>query len=133
MFQLNYRDSRPIYEQLMEQLRKLIVTGVIQSDERLPSIREIASSLAINPNTIRRAYQELENDGYIYTIPGKGSFVTHRTDIDGRRELELLKEFEKVVTELTYLGHTENTLNSRIHDIIKKKSSKGENCHDTDD
>lgn len=133
MFQLNYRDSRPIYEQLMEQLRKLIVTGVIQSNERLPSIREIASSLAINPNTIQRAYRELESDGYIYTIPGKGSFVAPRTDIDGRRELELLQELERVVTELTYLGHTAKTLSDRIRKIIEEKSSKGENHHDTDD
>lgn len=118
MFQLNYRDSRPIYEQLEEQLRRLIVTGAIQSDERLPSIREISSSLAINPNTIQRAYRELESEGYIYTIPGKGSFVSPGTDIDAQREAELLKQLEDTVTELTYLGHTEETLCARIHKYI---------------
>lgn len=129
MFQLNYRDSRPIYEQLKEQLRKLIVTDVIQSDERLPSIREIASSLAINPNTIQRAYRELENEGYIYTIPGKGSFAAPRTDIDVRRESELLKQLEDTVTELTYLGYTAEKLSAHISQIIEK----GEKNHDTND
>lgn len=127
MFQLNYRDSRPIYEQLKEQLRKLIVTGAIQSDERLPSIREISSSLAVNPNTIQRAYRELESEGYIYTIPGKGSFAAPRTDIDAQRELELLKQFEDAITELTYLGHTEETLCARIHKYI----SEGVEKHDS--
>lgn len=127
MFQLNYRDSRPIYEQLMEQLRKLIVTGIIKSDERLPSIREIATSLAINPNTIQRAYRELESEGYIYTIPGKGSFAAPRTDIDSRREIELLKQLEETVIELTYLGYTADALSARIHKMIEE----GENKHDT--
>lgn len=127
MFQLNYRDSRPIYEQLMEQLRKLIVTGSIKSDERLPSIREIATSLAINPNTIQRAYRELESEGYIYTIPGKGSFAAPRTDIDSRREIELLKQLEETVIELTYLGYTADALSARIHKMIEE----GENKHDT--
>lgn len=128
MFQLNYRDSRPIYEQLKEQLRKLIVSGVIESDERLPSIREISGSLAINPNTIQRAYRELESEGYIYTIPGKGSFAAPRTDIEGRRELELLQQLEETVTELTWLGYTVETLTARIRKIIEE----GEKKYDTD-
>lgn len=129
MFQLNYRDSRPIYEQLKEQLRRLIVTGAIQSDERLPSIREVSSSLAINPNTIQRAYRELENEGYIYTIPGKGSFAAPRTDINGRRELELLRQLEDTVTELTYLGHTADTLCSRIRKYISEGDEKNDPNH----
>lgn len=121
MFQLNYRDNRPIYEQIKEQLRKLIVTNVIQPDEKLPSIREIAASLAINPNTIQRAYRELESEGYIYTISGKGSFAAPRQDIDTKREAELLSQLDEIVTELSYLGYTADTLNKRITNLIEKK------------
>lgn len=120
MFQLNYRDNRPIYEQIKEQLRKLIVSGVLKSDEKLPSIREIASSLAINPNTIQRAYRELESEGYIYTIAGKGSFAAPRQDIDDKREKELLQQFDAIAAELTYLGHTADSLYKRILNLIEK-------------
>lgn len=124
MFQLNYRDSRPIYEQIKEQLRKLIVTGVIKADEKLPSIREISSSLAINPNTISRAYRELENEGYIYTIPGKGSYSAPIKQIDTRREEELLNQLDEIALELFYIGHSEEELKKRISEIIKKGESQ---------
>ena len=65
MISLNYRDSRPIYEQIRDGLRKLIVTGALSADEKLPSVRALAAQLAINPNTIQRAYNELEGEGYI--------------------------------------------------------------------
>ena len=70
MISLNYRDSRPIYEQIKDGLKKLIVTGGLAADERLPSVRALATQLSINPNTIQRAYNELEGEGYIYSIPG---------------------------------------------------------------
>lgn len=120
MLQINYRDNRPIYEQVKEQLRKLIVTNVIQPDEKLPSIREMASGLAINPNTIQRAMRELESEGYIYTLAGKGSFAAPRQDIDDRRESELLAQLDELVTELSYLGYTTDVLSKRISKIIDK-------------
>ena len=75
MFQLNYRDTRPFYEQIKDNLRQLLVTHSISENEKLPSVRELASVLTINPNTIQRAYRELETEGYIYTVPGKGTFA----------------------------------------------------------
>ena len=80
MFQLNYRDTRPIYEQIKDQFRKLILTGGIAQGEKLPSVRELATQLAINPNTIQRAYRELEITGVIQTLPGKGCFVCHSNE-----------------------------------------------------
>ena len=74
MVTINYRDGRPIYEQVKDDLRRLVVTGAMQPGEKLPSVRELAVSLAINPNTIQRAYHELESEGYIVSVPGKGSF-----------------------------------------------------------
>ena len=82
MINLNYRDSRPIYEQIKDGLRKLVMTGAYSPNERLPSVRELASSLAINPNTIQRAYKDLEAEGYIYTVAGKGSFASDISGVD---------------------------------------------------
>ena len=95
MLLLNYRDSRPIYGQIKDGLRRLIVTGALAAGEKLPSVRSLATDLAINPNTIQRAYAELEREGFIYSVPGKGSFASDRRPEDPAREL---------VAELRYLG-----------------------------
>ena len=103
MISLNYRDSRPIYEQIKDGLRKLIVTGAMGPDEKLPSVRAMATQLSINPNTIQRAYNELEGEGYIYSVPGKGSFATGDPDADASRREDLREE-------LRYLGGSQEEL-----------------------
>ena len=114
MITLNYRDSRPIYEQIRDGLRRLIVTGALRPDEKLPSVRSMATELAINPNTIQRAYAQLEAEGYIYSIPGKGSFAARMTQsADGRKE-ELLEKLREIVTELCYLGLSREEICSLI-------------------
>ena len=75
MIVLDYRDSRPLYEQVAERLRELMFKGALPQDAQLPSVRSLATELSINPNTIQRAYTELERQGYINSIKGKGSFV----------------------------------------------------------
>lgn len=110
MISLNYRDTRPLYEQIRDELRKLIVTGAIHPEEKLPSVRALAAELAINPNTIQRAYNELESEGYLCSIPGKGSFVTVNTKIDKTRKQRLLKEVRELLMELRYLGVTQEEL-----------------------
>ena len=117
MIQLNYRDSKPIYEQIKEGLRRLVITGAIATDEKLPSVRELASELAINPNTIQRAYRELETEGYIYTVSGKGSFAAEQSDVNGRRNEALLKEFDEIVRELLYLSEDKEALKKRIEEL----------------
>ena len=119
MVQLNYRDAKPIYEQIKEGLRKLVVSGAISAGEKLPSVRELASQLAINPNTIQRAYRELENEGYIYTLVGKGTFVAENGSIDNTREKELLREFDELVTELLYLKVPKEKLTERIDTVAE--------------
>ncbi|MBR5564721.1 MAG: GntR family transcriptional regulator [Roseburia sp.] len=119
MIQLNYRDSKPIYEQIKEGLRRLVVTGALSAGEKLPSVRELASQIAINPNTIQRAYRELENEGYIYTLVGKGTFVAENDNIDNTREMELLKEFDELVIELLYLKVTKGILKDRIDTVTE--------------
>ena len=91
MIVLDYRDSRPLYEQVAERLRELMFKGALPQDAQLPSVRSLATELSINPNTIQRAYTELERQGYIYSIQGKGSFVS-----DGRYLAEgIRKDWEK--------------------------------------
>lgn len=104
LIQLNYRDARPIYEQVMDGFRHLIIQGVLERDEKLPSVRELATTLTINPNTIQRAYRELEQEGYVYMVPGKGSFVAGVPEGDGLRKAELLKQLETIVEELLFMG-----------------------------
>ena len=110
MISLNYRDSRPIYEQVKEGFRQLILSGAIGADEKLPSVRELASSLAINPNTIQRAYRELEAEGYICSLPGRGSFVMERSSPAAARKAELLAKLDELVKELRMLGMSEEEL-----------------------
>ena len=110
MISLNYRDSRPIYEQIRDGLRKLIVTGALSADEKLPSVRALAAQLAINPNTIQRAYNELEGEGYIYSVPGKGSCAAANAAADSARRAELLTQVRELLSELRYLGVSQQEL-----------------------
>ena len=119
MIQLNYRDSKPIYEQIKDGLRRLVVTGAVKKDERLPSVRELATSLSINPNTIQKAYRELEQEGYIYTIAGKGSYAAERGFVASVRSDELMKEFDEIVKELLYLCEDKDVLIKRIEELAK--------------
>lgn len=114
MIGLNYRDSRPIYEQIKDNYKRLISSGGISPDEKLPSVRELASQLAINPNTIQRAYRELESEGFIYTVPGKGSFAGSPTEVNSGKINQLLSDFDRLVTELILLGVSRESLTQRI-------------------
>ena len=87
---LDYKDTRPIYEQVVEKFQTLILKGVLEPDEQLPSVRSLAVELSINPNTIQRAYGELERQGFIYTVKGRGGFVRYNEDL-----LEIKKERQK--------------------------------------
>ena len=104
MLTINYRDPRPIYEQIMDELRKMIISGVFAPDEKLPSVRDLAQQLAINPNTIQRAYRELELTGYIYSVAGKGNFAAEKHEVDESRRAALLAQLAETVKELRFLG-----------------------------
>lgn len=117
MISLNYRDPRPIYEQLEEKLRRLILSGAIAEGERLPSVRELASQLAINPNTIQRAYRELEQAGFIYSVPGKGSFAGKLSGVDDSRRRELREKLTAIWTELLQLGEDPQELQALLKEV----------------
>ena len=101
---LYYRERRPIYEQVAEKLEELMLLGILGENEPLPSVRSLAMELSINPNTIQRAYAELERQGYIYTVKGKGSFVAENSVMKEKRKKDLLIQVSEVIDEAIRLG-----------------------------
>ena len=110
MISLDYRDGRPLYQQVKDSLRRMMLTGLLPPDEKLPSVRSLATQLAINPNTIQRAYSELEAEGYIYSVTGKGSFAAAGGGERPRRIRELTQQLKPVLEELKTLGYTQEAL-----------------------
>ena len=115
MIVLDYQDRRPLYEQVSQKLRQMIEKGILARDQQLPSVRSLAMELSINPNTIQRAYESLEAEGYLYSVPGKGSFAAPHTGVDQGRKEELLGRFDAVAAELLFLGVGGETLVERVH------------------
>lgn len=114
MVHLDYRDGRPIYAQIVAGFRQQITTHVLQPGDKLPSVRELAGSLAINPNTIQRSYRQLEAEGWIVTVPGKGCFVCEAPE-SYRRELErLLQTLDETCETLINLGVTREEIIRRL-------------------
>ena len=114
MVLLDYRDARPIYSQIMDNFRNQILAGVLEMGDRLPSVRELASELAINPNTIQRAYRELEMEGWIASVPGKGSFVCGVPADPAPDRQTLLAVFDEAVRSLLAEGFTREELTKRL-------------------
>lgn len=123
MIQLNYRDPRPIYEQVKDGIRKLAYSGILGPDEKLPSVRELAMKLAINPNTISRAYKELEQEGFIYTVAGRGTFINQEFDLNDSRKGELWQQFDKATKGLVELAVPEEEFAERIKILVKGGSA----------
>lgn len=115
---LNYRDSRPIYVQIADGYRTQIAAGVLRKNDKLPSVRELAVQMSINPNTIQRAYRQLEMEGWILTIPGKGCFVCGVPQGNPEEEVKLLKTLADTAARLRHLGYTNEEL---IAHIVKEE------------
>ena len=114
MIHLDYRDARPIYVQIMDRFRDQISAGVLKTGEKLPSVRELAVQLSINPNTIQRSYRQLEAEGWIATVPGKGCFVCGLPEYTEEQRLELLAAFDKSTAALLRMGMSREELSQRI-------------------
>lgn len=113
MLHLDHRDARPIYEQVRDGLRDLIVAGAIEPGEKLPSVRALAGELAINPNTIQRAYTALEDEGYLITERGRGVFAADGGGGEERKR-ELLEKLDALIGELLFLGVSVRELVQRV-------------------
>ena len=119
MISLNYRDARPIYEQVRDGLRHLIISGAIEADEKLPSVRSLAATLSINPNTIQRAYEALASEGYLRSEAGKGCFAAPQGAQDDTRKASLLRRFDETVSELKFLGLSLEEIHTRLKEVYQ--------------
>lgn len=121
MFELDIRSRKPIYEQLTEKIKEMILYGILPADEQLPSVRTLSAQLTVNPNTIQKAYRELEREGYIYSRPGKGSFVSPaQQGSHAAKRAEIRGELLRLMAEAVYLGFTE----AEIGELFKEASQK---------
>ena len=114
MIHLDYRDASPIYAQIIQRLKEQISAGALEPGERLPSVRELAAELAINPNTIQRSYRQLEMEGWIVTVPGKGCFVCSDERHAEEEKKKLLAQFDRTVDTLEAFGISRDTLIARL-------------------
>ena len=122
MIQIDLKDSKPIYEQIKEKIKGLIISGILKPDDKIPSVRELAQTLTINPNTIQKAYRDLESESVIYTVKGKGNFISpmdQKTVIN--REAQLLFEIQKCAEELVFLKTPKNKVLNCIENVYTYK------------
>ena len=116
MVTLNYRDGRPLYEQISASFRKAISAGLLQAGEKLPSVRELAGSLAINPNTIQRAYRMLEEEGWIVSVSGKGSFAAGVPQTEALRVKRLFTALLETAAALEEAGVSRETILEKLRE-----------------
>ena len=126
MFQLDTSDRRPLYEQIKERFKELIIGGVLKENDKIPSVRELAMMLAINPNTIQKAYKELENEGYIYSLQARGSFVAKHTEVSENSTCRkaAMSNLDTVLKELMFLGAEPDEIKAHVDEIYKQKGMK---------
>ena len=122
MFQLDHGDRRPIYEQIKEKIKELIISGVLKENDKVPSVRELAAILTINPNTIQKAYRELEFEGYIYSLRAKGSFVSPKGEVVKKSDTDgITKEYRDIVSKIKFLGISKEELQAILDEEYKGK------------
>ncbi len=117
---LDYRDKRPIYEQIVEKLERLIVGGALEADSKMPSVRSLGMELAVNPNTIQRAYNQLEQDGYLYTVSGRGSFVAPEGEWREGKKAQVLTQWIRITQSAREAGVSAERLTEELHRIYKE-------------
>ena len=119
MIVIDYQDRRPIYEQIVERFQILILKGVLEQDEQMPSVRKLAVELSINPNTIQKAYSILEQQGYIYPVKGRGNFVSGKGSLIQEKRNMFWQEYHEVIKKGTELGITLEEFREKIDEYWK--------------
>ena len=127
MFKIDMRSRTPIYEQIIDSIKELVVKGVLIPGERLPSVRDMAKEMTLNPNTVQKAYQELERQGIISTLRGKGTFISEDIQANNKilKRSQLIEELKKLVVEAIYLDLSKDELIDYIKDIYDDIVIKG--------
>ena len=125
MINLDYKDKRPLHQQISDGIKELVVNRVLCTDEKLPSVRELSVSLTVNPNTVQKAYKQLEADGFIYGVPGKGNFVSSLPkERDTKKIDRLYEEVTLTLKSLMYLGEEKEGIISLVDSIYSQKEEE---------
>lgn len=124
MILLDYRDKRPIYEQVVEKLERLIMGGALEPDSRMPSVRSLGMDLSVNPNTIQRAYNQLEQEGYLYTVSGRGSFVAPENEWREGKKKRMLEEWSLASEHAKEAGLTKEELVQKLDEIYGEEQRR---------
>lgn len=120
MIVIDYKDKRPIYEQIIEKYENLIIRGVLEGGSKLPSVRSLAIELSINPNTIQKAYVELERSGYIYSVKGKGNYVSGDEEIKKRKKETVAEQTKNLVNLVKSLGITKEDFMENLNYVFEE-------------
>lgn len=123
---IDYKDRRPIYEQIESGLTEMIARGVMGPGEQLPSVRNLAMELAINPNTIQRAYNELEQKGIIYCVKGKGNFVADMKELEKIRRQQIEEEFQLLVDKAAQYGWSREEMEQELESAWQRRNAGAE-------
>ncbi len=123
MFQLDVKSRKSIYEQVVDNLKELIVSGVLKENDKLPSVRELSGQLTVNPNTVQKAYRELERQGYVYTSSGLGTFVAalQERKMDEHKLGEVLNSMRVCIRELNYLGFSKQDALNELNKLFDER------------
>lgn len=120
MITIDYQDKRPLYEQVVEKIEQLIVKGILPENEKIPSVRSLAVELSINPNTIQRAYAVLEQNGFIYTVKGRGNYVSEMKTWIGDEKSDMLKTISADFQKAKMLGILKAEILSIVNDCYEE-------------
>lgn len=121
MFNIDLKSDKPIYEQIIDNIKELVLRNILKEDDKLPSVRQMASILSVNPNTVSKSYQELERQKVIVTVRGRGTFINKKEEnfIDIDRVNKALEDLKKVSIELFYLGFSKDKILGEIEKIYE--------------
>ncbi|QOX62513.1 GntR family transcriptional regulator [Anoxybacterium hadale] len=128
MFQLDLKSRKSIYEQIVDNIKELIITGILKPEDKIPSVRELSKTLTVNPNTIQKAYRELEYQGFLYTVSGLGTFVASPSDlpVDEKKISEAREHLKGCIRELFYLGCTLERIRSIMNELLEERSNRND-------
>ena len=122
MLKLDYKNPKPLHEQISFGIKELIINGIFKTDEQLPSVRELSVQLTVNPNTVQRAYKDLEAEGIIYSVRGKGNFVLAVSETESVQTESLYDQLQKTIKELAYLGESEEDIKNVVKNIFIERN-----------
>ena len=124
MFQLDLKSRKSIYEQVVDNVKELIITGILKAEDKIPSVRELSKTLTVNPNTIQKAYRELEYQGYLYTVSGLGTFVASPAElpVDEKRIVEAKEQLRENIKELLYIGCSLDRIRKVLDELLEERS-----------